>query len=359
MLFNRVSAELGQERYVANYLKGLVILAVIFAHYSQYYLTVHYQIWFVGLAQSLLVLFFILSGYGIYLSLEKRLGDRKRSAPALAGFFLSRALRIYPFYWLALLATPYFDPNYYAVLHEFSLSTVAIYLAVPFVKATGEFWFVTTIVQCYLVAPILYFLLKRISLHKYILFNFVAIGLLLAASVAKLQTDFYTEELRAYLFKGFLFSHVLAFSLGMTLPLLMVTYRREIMKVSISWVTLPVFAIFVILTSEADLLFTNSMVFLLPILLLSALCVVLFSLVNRPRLPFTRYLVIPGEYSYPAYLFHLPFFGVLAYFGVIKNEDWKSPLLLIALLPLFLAVCIVAQNALDFLRRGSSRFFPV
>lgn len=358
MLFNRGFAELGQEREVANYLKGLVILTVIFAHYSQYFLTDHYQIWFVGLAQSLLVLFFILSGYGIYLSLEKRLGDKKRSAPALAGFFLSRALRIYPFYWLALFATPYFDPDYYAVLHEFSLKTVAIYMAVPFVKATGEFWFITSIVQCYLVAPLLYFLLKRTGLQKYILINIVAMVFLLAASVIKLQTDFLVEDLRAYLFKGFLLSHVLAFSLGMTLPPLMVTYRREIMKVSITWVTFPVFAIFVILTSGVDLLFRNSTVFLFPMLLFSGLCMIVFSIANRPRLPFTRYLVIPGKYSYPAYLFHLPFFGVLAYFGLIKNEDWKSPLLLIALLPLFMVGCIVAQNALDFIRRGFIRFFP-
>lgn len=38
MLYNRASVELGQERYVANYLKGLVILVVILAHCSQYFL---------------------------------------------------------------------------------------------------------------------------------------------------------------------------------------------------------------------------------------------------------------------------------------------------------------------------------
>jgi hypothetical protein len=78
-MLNSVTVDSGQERYVENYLKGLVILAVIFAHYSQYFLTAHYHIWFVGIAQSSLILFFILSGYGIYLSLNKRLGDRKRS----------------------------------------------------------------------------------------------------------------------------------------------------------------------------------------------------------------------------------------------------------------------------------------
>lgn len=333
-------------------------MAVIFAHYSQYFLTDHYKPWFLGIAQGLLILFFILSGYGISLSLKKRLGSASKNSRAWAGFFLSRALRIYPLYWIALFVTPFFFPDYYSsqsALPEFTPSTVAIFLALPFVKATGQFWFVTTIVQCYLITPILYLLLKRTGLIKYILLNLVALGVLLATTAVLSQTDLYPTELRAILYKGFPFSHVLAFSLGMTLPQIMEDHWRVILNAPMGFIAFPVFAIVVFMTSERDMLFANSTMYLYPLLLFSAFFMVLLSMTKKPRLPFARLLVIPGEYSYPMYLFNLVFLGVLADLHILKNENWRSPLLLIIFLPIYLALCVVLQKAYDFLHRSFSR----
>jgi peptidoglycan/LPS O-acetylase OafA/YrhL len=94
------------------------------------------------------------------------------------------------------------------------------------------------------------------------------------------------------------------------------------------------------------MLFVNSSVFLMYLLIASVFAVCLSAMVFRPPLPLRRTIVFIGSHSYPQYLFHLVYFGILARSGII---DYKSPLrsvlATLALYPVFLAVSATLEYA--------------
>ena len=100
-----------ESRNVTTALKGIAILVVVSAHFASNFEEDFYIRWLTEYAIAVIAIFFVLSGYGIFQSLERRFAAGGSTARILLRFAFDRAVRIYPLYWLALLSMPLFlDP---------------------------------------------------------------------------------------------------------------------------------------------------------------------------------------------------------------------------------------------------------
>jgi peptidoglycan/LPS O-acetylase OafA/YrhL len=191
--------EIDPAKPVTFYLKGIAIAAVVINHYINDFLPGEFG----GYASGIIAVFFVLSGYGIYFSFEKNASSRL-TARQLLGFFVNRAIRIYPLYWTSLtlsaitLQTPY---------------SLGVIMGNPFVKAPGIYWFISAIIQCYLVSPILYALMKRAGIKRYLAMVSIA-----TLSVYFLQVTVLNNFPRTFAYRSFPFAHILLFASGLSMP---------------------------------------------------------------------------------------------------------------------------------------------
>lgn len=152
-----------ETKKITTALRGLAILSVILGHYAQYFATNHYDDWFRGYAYGIVGVFFVLAGYGSFFSLKRRLDIKERKFKQVLIYWGQRALRIYPLYWFALIITPLYLHEYF-LIYKVDIYSFGIFLGLPFVNSPGIFWFVPAILQCYLLAPLFYFLLNKMKL---------------------------------------------------------------------------------------------------------------------------------------------------------------------------------------------------
>lgn len=79
---------------ITDYLKGVAILTI----YINYFINGYVSREFSGYANGFVALFFILSGYGIFISLSHLSDSNHKNV--LYTFFKKRILRIYPIFWI-------------------------------------------------------------------------------------------------------------------------------------------------------------------------------------------------------------------------------------------------------------------
>ena len=134
-------------------LKGIVILSVMINHFINNNIdqTLDYQ-YFLGYANGLIIIFFILSGYGIYYSLNKAVVEDSMSKK-WQQFYFKRIVRIYPLFVISLL-----------LISIIAGSLVAI---PSFFFIQSPYWFIDAIVYCYLLTPIFILILDKLSLKKF------------------------------------------------------------------------------------------------------------------------------------------------------------------------------------------------
>jgi peptidoglycan/LPS O-acetylase OafA/YrhL len=125
-----------------NTLKGVAISVVLINHY----MNGHYSVNLVGIANAFVSIFFMMSGYGLYHSLNASTNEVSLSRKTLASFYYGRALRIFPLFWLALVS--------YKML---SLQ------AIVGLRAPGHLWFIPALLQCYVLAPFIAMVSTRIN----------------------------------------------------------------------------------------------------------------------------------------------------------------------------------------------------
>ena len=103
-----------------------------------------------GFGNAFVGLFFVVSGYGIYKSLARN--TSKGGGVSLKYYLLRRISRTYPLYWIA----------YVTLYLEFDLSSFDLmkFLALDFTQP-GFLWFIPALIQCYILAPVLYSALNR------------------------------------------------------------------------------------------------------------------------------------------------------------------------------------------------------
>jgi peptidoglycan/LPS O-acetylase OafA/YrhL len=142
---------------LTDYLKGLGIMAVMVNHFYNNYIGNTYE----GYANGFIAVFFGLSGYGIYHSLN-RLTYSIDTAKAALSYYLKRALRIYPLYFIVA--------GLYCLKDGFNL---------PIIFGLGSpRWFVSAILACYIVSFPLFILQKKWGTISFILFTAAGIALM-------------------------------------------------------------------------------------------------------------------------------------------------------------------------------------
>jgi peptidoglycan/LPS O-acetylase OafA/YrhL len=261
-------------------------------------------------------------------------------------------VRIFPLYWLALLVTPLFMPDYFE-LKEWSLKTIGIFLGLPFIKAPGIFWFVTAIIQCYLLAPFLYFLLSKLKAARFTVFNISAMTISVMLTLAYIygsQHYVHFPNLEVLIYRDIFFEHISLFSLGMLAAMLLSEYGDKLVNRAGLAGSLLLFGLMFVINSDQNTLFKYSQVVLAPFFVTGAAAACLFTVVVAPPLPFGRVLSLVGGYSYPLYLFHRAFYAFLNHVGIIHDQSLTSIFYTLALLPLFLACCILLEKSLVWAR---------
>ena len=342
-------------RHTTAYLKGAAIIVVMIGHYSSYYAVDFYTDWFREYASEIVSIFFVLAGYGAlhsFSNLEEQKGEAGLDITMILRYYGKKALRIYPLYWTALFTVAFILPEY-GRLHELSLHTVATYLAYPGVKAPGVYWFIPALIQCYLLAPMFYILIRRLRLRHYLM----AVAMMLAMAMVvtnsyhrllEMVNGFGIPDPDALLYRPLFLANVILFALGMAIPLLVAGNQSKKGGYFTFAGALTLFLAMMLAVRDADTIFTRSHFFLFPLFIFSvfALCWSLLRIAD-PVLPLLRLVGPLGNRSYPIYLFHRQYFGLLAMAGAIGGNSLKSIALTILLLPLFFIACALMEDGFN------------
>ncbi|MDO8736339.1 MAG: acyltransferase [Thermoleophilia bacterium] len=346
-------------RQTTSYLKGLAILLVLVTHYSSAYASGLYDRLIRDYAGFVVSIFFILSGYGIYYSLrrlEEHYGGKPLSFRLMGTFFWQRALRVYPLYWLSLLSASYILGNVWEQFHTFSFRTLATYMAFPTIRPPGYAWFIPELVQCYLVAPFLYYLLRKLHHWRYMAF-IAALGAVFTVitvyfwQLLDAINGFGVPDPYSLLYRSMFLSNILLFAAGLYMPVLI----HDVKKYASNYTTVAFFAAFL-----ASLYFVRdeffqlngqtSQLVLFPLFLISVSGFCLSAIAANRPLPLNRPVAWLGGFSFTLYLFHWQYYTLLEKAGLINDSEWQSALATIALFPIFMAACMVLQWAANRVR---------
>ncbi|NWH03710.1 acyltransferase family protein [Desulfobacter latus] len=263
---------------ISNYLKGFAIIAVYINHFIVNYTELPLG----GYANGFISLFFILSGYGIYLSLEKNF-IKEYYFYFLIRFFKKRLIRIYPLFWI------------WCGLHGFSNGYLG-FLALDFIYPKSP-WFIPAILQCYLISPLLFVSIKKMSFKKSLIIC-TLVFLILNTVLFK----FAGEPFRTVGYRGLFFQHIFIFCLGCILA-----KHKSFNKISIFFPIMCIIFYFLCIqetTPQPWLLFPGRK-YIVPFLFPFSVFLICYSLFsNSIYLPFNPIFQLIGRYSYAIYLFH-------------------------------------------------------
>ena len=175
---NYLIIEGGQKHYeLPDYLKGLAIIMVVVIHIVQNYLvnvpyTIHMLFSFIGASVHL---FFICSGFGLYLSYLKH-------PMGFWEFIRKRFTRVYVPYIIIVLIS-FFVPCMYEGSDRFIALLSHVFLFKMFIPAYeqslgGQFWYISTIIQFYIVFIPLCYLRKKAGKKRIFLLICLALSAL-------------------------------------------------------------------------------------------------------------------------------------------------------------------------------------
>jgi peptidoglycan/LPS O-acetylase OafA/YrhL len=218
-----------------------------------------------------------------------------------------------------------------------------VFLAYPLRQAPGIFWFVTSIVQCYLLAPLLFWLLKKLGPRPYLFLT----GLLMLLSAVAYPLAGQPYSMTHFVYRWLFLSHIILFALGMALPPVLERHPTltggRLRLLAATGVLVAV----IHLTNSEDVLFAGSSRWLAPAFVMAAVWVCLTALGPR-RLPGGLFPIgFAGTYSYSVYLFHFIYFKLLERLGWMGSSGAAAIGVALLTLPLFLAACAVAERSLN------------
>lgn len=292
-------------------LKGLAILAVIFAHLGYFLASDQRFLWPLSIAGGIGVnLFLFLSGYGLVLSaLAKRL--------TIGQFYKRRLLKLYQPLWLVLILFLILD--FFILQRNYSL-TYILQSFLGFFKSAdlgldlnSPLWYFTLIAFYYLLFP-LFFSRKRPYMS--------ALGLyLIGYAIVSWDPRFLSDVMRLYRV------HILAFPLGVLVGALTFNYRDSTfeMRLKLIWQKIDAWHVLKKISRQflRNTAYWLAITILLAVIaynayyshvdgpryleegssLIAALAIVLLFLIKRFE---SRLLYLFGLYSYEIYLLHWP-----------------------------------------------------
>jgi peptidoglycan/LPS O-acetylase OafA/YrhL len=328
--------DVGDTRDITSYLRGFAIVVVLANHFINAYVSGQ----FIGYANGVISIFFVLSGYGIFHSVKRDFEVKGESLTSVLRFYYSRALRIFPLYWLFLLIITYTSGT---------LPSIWIWLGIPIELAPGVGYFVTLLIQCYLFAPLLYIGIKKLGLTKYLGLVFGALFITYIASLT------FPPPTAVYAYHGAVLGHLFLFALGMAIPnLLLFRSPPNINRILSAILLLFSFLLFwVTVHYTRPTPFPPEIVkYINPFFILSAFVFCFLMILTKPRLVLARILILLGTYSYSIYLFHVFFYQGLGAIGALKpGNELKSIGFLILAFPLYLLACILTEKLASRFRK--------
>ena len=312
-----------------NSLKGIAICAVLINHFLNLNVTGDY----LGFASLIVGLFFIVSGYGISASLERSDTAGSFRPRGLADFYFSRFIRIYPLFIAAYLIQ----------CHAFADPVVS--WTVFALHGLGHYWFIPAIIQCYLLAPLLFILIKRYRFFSLIgiVFAFIAANLLLHGDMLPANVGKSLRFVHLY-WRDVYFLYLLLFALSMYLPHYLDSWEKIPAHEKKYWFILLLAVVLTIMIvfkyqDPAGYLFTLLTQTVCPVIILSVAAVYL--LANRLQFSLLSWI---GKASYPIYLFHVSMYRLIdELFGFGKNSVTEL-LIVIAMLPFFFYLCSLIER---------------
>ncbi|MHB8859480.1 MAG: acyltransferase family protein [Thermoleophilia bacterium] len=352
-------------RRTTSQLKGLAIAVVVFAHFSSLYAMDFYSRWFTEYASAIVAFFFVLSGYGIFFSLERGFEQAPSAWRASFSFACRRLVRIYPLYWLALVTIPLFympDQAHYGAMYHSGFRSVLIWMGFPLIR-NDELWFITAILQCYWVAPLIYVMMRRLGTMKSLVM--VAAGL---AGTFLVSVFFYLQEYSllhlpyiepstVVFYRNFFLGNIVLFSLGMAIAPL--SRRRTLLLANRPALALLAGATLLLLYSirVPDLFFRHSELYLMPLFYIALALFCLAAIVNRLSVPPSRAWTFLGDHSYTVYLFHYQLIWLLWNLGLSEMSlPWRVTIVL-AVMPPFLLLCLGIEKGAAYPRKRLERLF--
>jgi peptidoglycan/LPS O-acetylase OafA/YrhL len=318
-------------REITTYLKAIAILFVCLNHFVNGYVSDSFK----GYGNGFLPIFFILSGFGIHSSLAK--GNGKSVMGSLSSFSKKRIVRVYPLYWIWSIINGF--PG--AILGFFALN----FVDPPFL------WFIPAILQCYIIAPVLFFLYERLHFFYHIV---LVTFLFVLANVVLFTGNYYPAPALGY--RGMFFLHIFQFCLGFYLVKIV---KENLFNKYYAFLSVIFFLIFINETTPQELFVFSGKEYLFPLLLsFSAffLCFVFLSI--DIVLPFKKTLLFVGTYTYSIYIYHTYSFSILEKLGVLGEtvSIWHGMVLWILTFPIFIFFFAFIEALVNEFVLGKRRF---
>lgn len=330
---------------------------MLVAHYSSYYGYSSYTRSFPEYGSEAVSIFFVLSGYGLYYSLRKRFSADESTFRLLLKFAYSRAVRIYPLYWLSLIAIPIFctpSAEVYSELYQSGVHSMLIWLGVPFFRNPESWlWFISAILQCYWVAPLFYMIMRRLGTARFVLAiaGLTGLSLIITATLyMNLETRFGLPDMivpLTYSYRGFLFGNLILFAMGMLIAPLAEKGVSQLRGWPVMGASTLAMLFLTWSIRVPDTIFQYSELWFIPLFYVAVTLFCLTAIENRLTIPAGSFIARLGDNSYTVYLFHYQFMAILGGLGLIAVGRISSPFIAVASIPLLLVICMGLQKLAD------------
>lgn len=330
-----------------NTLRGIAITAVLINHYLN--LNVEGSEGFANLWVSI---FFILSGYGIFYSLDRHAANNSNYlfSKKLFIFYYQRLIRIFPLLWAAWLAELFVRGGDY------------LSFWIPFgIHANGHYWFIPALLQCYFLSPLIYWGIKNkpTIFFVFLIVGFIIINLIFFTN----NSPIIVTKLAVFInskWRDIYFLHILVFVFGFISASLLCEEKLKICVGGMSkgilfwFFTFSIVILMLILKHVGHSFLAKTIAFTcIPLLLIALLYIysMSYSIENK----YFRFL---GSISYSIYLFHMSFYLLLSKYGKFPSNSIKELMWFLALFPFFLFTCYHLEKFGNYLNGHLKKASP-
>jgi peptidoglycan/LPS O-acetylase OafA/YrhL len=330
-----------------NTLKGIAITAVLINHY----LNLNVEGNSGGFANLWISIFFILSGYGIFFSLNRHAANNSNYlfSNEIFIFYYQRLIRIYPLLWIAWLAQLFVGGGYLSFWIPCGI------------HANGHYWFIPALLQCYLLSPLIYWGIKYKPATFLVVFiaGLIIINLIFLTNnspiIIEKLADFTNSKWREIYFL-----HILVFVFGFLSASFVNARKFKIYVGGMSngilfwFFTFLIVILMLILKHVGHSFLAKTIAFTcIPLILIALLFIysIIYSVENK-------YFNFLGSISYSIYLFHMSFYLLLSKFGKYPTNSIKELMWSLALFPFFLFTCYHLERFGNYVNRHLKKLSP-